>query len=192
MISLSRSGFAALGIPEECQPADPVFQSGARYGQDDPMIGWGYSASPPGLDDHLAPGADALIILAHNDEAKLNAAWQDLCAEIEGFADVACDADLEGGRPEPGHLLWMGAETGEEMHRGVKPGGKPVGAHLRKLVETTNLKGSTGLLLAEAVAGALKEYGAFKISPVEDPLYAGAEGALALAQDMPEEYWEDM
>ena len=27
---------------------------------------------------------------------------------------------------------------------------------------------------------------------VDDPLYAGAEGALALAEDMPEEYWEDM
>ena len=44
----------------------------------------------------------------------------------------------------------------------------------------------------EAVAEALKEYGSFTITPVDDPLYAGAEGALALAQDMPEEYWEDM
>ena len=46
--------------------------------------------------------------------------------------------------------------------------------------------------MSEAVADALKEYGTFKITPVDDPLYAGAEGALALAQDMPEEYWEDM
>ena len=46
--------------------------------------------------------------------------------------------------------------------------------------------------MAEAVAEALKEYGSFTITPVDDPLYVGAEGALALAQDMPEEYWEDM
>lgn len=46
--------------------------------------------------------------------------------------------------------------------------------------------------MADAVARALSEYGTFKITPVDDPLYAGAEGALALAQDMPEEYWEDM
>ena len=46
--------------------------------------------------------------------------------------------------------------------------------------------------MGEALAEALREYGAFKITSVADPLYAGAEGALALAQDMPEEYWEDM
>jgi hypothetical protein len=26
---------------------------------------------------------------------------------------------------------------------------------------------------------------------VEDPLFAGADGCLALAKDMPAEYWED-
>ncbi len=46
--------------------------------------------------------------------------------------------------------------------------------------------------IADGLAAALAEYGTFKIAPVDDPLYAGAEGALALAQDMPEEYWEDM
>ena len=46
--------------------------------------------------------------------------------------------------------------------------------------------------IAEALEAELKEYGSFKITPVDDPLYAGAEGALALAQDMPEEYWENM
>ena len=39
---------------------------------------------------------------------------------------------------------------------------------------------------------ALSEYGSFKITTVDDPLFAGADGALALAKDMPEEYWEDM
>lgn len=46
--------------------------------------------------------------------------------------------------------------------------------------------------MSDALSDALKEYGTFKITPVDDALYAGAEGALALAQDMPEEYWEAM
>jgi rod shape-determining protein MreB and related proteins len=46
--------------------------------------------------------------------------------------------------------------------------------------------------IAEAIEGGLKPYGAFRVTPVEDPLFAGADGALALAQDMPEEYWEEM
>lgn len=46
--------------------------------------------------------------------------------------------------------------------------------------------------IADALCEALHEYGTFKITTVDDPLYAGALGALELAQDMPEEYWEDM
>lgn len=44
----------------------------------------------------------------------------------------------------------------------------------------------------KALEDALTEYGTFKISKVKDPLFAGADGALALAKDMPEEYWEEM
>lgn len=46
--------------------------------------------------------------------------------------------------------------------------------------------------ISKALEDSLSEYGKFKISTVDDPLFAGADGALALAQDMPEEYWEDM
>lgn len=46
--------------------------------------------------------------------------------------------------------------------------------------------------LDKALEDALSEYGSFKLTAVSDPLFAGADGALALAQDMPEEYWEDM
>lgn len=44
----------------------------------------------------------------------------------------------------------------------------------------------------KALEEELSEYGKFRISIVKDPLFAGADGALALAKDMPEEYWEDM
>ena len=46
--------------------------------------------------------------------------------------------------------------------------------------------------IAEALEDALKEYGPVRVRVVDDPLFAGAEGALALAQDMPDEFWEDM
>ena len=46
--------------------------------------------------------------------------------------------------------------------------------------------------IAAELEHAFREYGSFKVSVVEDPLFAGADGALALAQDMPEEYWEEM
>ena len=46
--------------------------------------------------------------------------------------------------------------------------------------------------MASAIESALKEYGPCKVEAVANPLYMGADGALALAQDMPEEYWEDM
>jgi rod shape-determining protein MreB len=37
---------------------------------------------------------------------------------------------------------------------------------------------------------ALGELGGGRVSKVEEPLYAGANGALKIAHDMPEEYWE--
>lgn len=43
-----------------------------------------------------------------------------------------------------------------------------------------------------AVQNALKEYGPCKVTCVEDPLFAGAMGALKLSQDMPSSYWENL
>ena len=46
--------------------------------------------------------------------------------------------------------------------------------------------------MAKAIENALNEDGPCKVTTVSDPVYASADGALALAQDMPEEYWEDL
>ena len=43
--------------------------------------------------------------------------------------------------------------------------------------------------LAEEVRSNLTEFGSCRVSTVEDPIYAGAYGALKLAQDMPESEW---
>jgi len=39
---------------------------------------------------------------------------------------------------------------------------------------------------------ATKEFASCKFSRVEDPLYAGADGALGLSEDMPAKYWENI
>jgi rod shape-determining protein MreB len=46
--------------------------------------------------------------------------------------------------------------------------------------------------LAKHLENELKEDGSCKVSVVEDPVFAGADGALSLAKDMPDKYWEDM
>jgi rod shape-determining protein MreB len=46
--------------------------------------------------------------------------------------------------------------------------------------------------LSKAIEDALAEDGPCTVTVVEDPVYAGADGALALAKDMPEQYWQDL
>jgi rod shape-determining protein MreB len=46
--------------------------------------------------------------------------------------------------------------------------------------------------LAEYLEKVLSEYGEAKVAVVEDPLFGGSDGALALALDMPEDYWTEV
>lgn len=46
--------------------------------------------------------------------------------------------------------------------------------------------------IAKALEDSLNEFAPSKVSAVKDPIYAGADGALALAKDMPPEYWQDI
>lgn len=45
--------------------------------------------------------------------------------------------------------------------------------------------------LARYLERELGSYGPCKVKSVDDPLFAGADGCLALAKDMPPEYWEN-
>jgi len=45
--------------------------------------------------------------------------------------------------------------------------------------------------LGLAIEEALKEYGGAKVASIEEPQYAGSNGALKIALDMPEEYWKE-
>lgn len=46
--------------------------------------------------------------------------------------------------------------------------------------------------LSEFMKSGLKEYGSCQVQIVNDPLFAGAGGALALAQEMPASYWKKL
>ena len=46
--------------------------------------------------------------------------------------------------------------------------------------------------LAERIEAELSKTGPARVRTVDEPLYGGAQGALALAQDMPAEYWTDL
>ncbi|MCZ6794849.1 MAG: rod shape-determining protein [Planctomycetota bacterium] len=45
--------------------------------------------------------------------------------------------------------------------------------------------------LGLAIEEALQEYGGSKVTTVEEPQYAGSNGALKIALDMPEDYWKE-
>jgi len=45
--------------------------------------------------------------------------------------------------------------------------------------------------LGIAIERGLEEYGGGKVTTVEEPQYAGSNGALKIALDMPEEYWKE-
>jgi len=46
--------------------------------------------------------------------------------------------------------------------------------------------------LADHIETVLGEYGPAKVRLVEDPLFSGSNGALALAREMPDEYWTEL
>jgi len=46
--------------------------------------------------------------------------------------------------------------------------------------------------ISDFLKKALIEFGDVKITVVEDPFFAGAEGSLKLAQEMPKQYWEKL
>lgn len=63
-----------------------------------------------------------------------------------------------------------------------------------KIKNNIALAGGGSLIrgIAEYLQDALKEYGPCTVTCVTDPLFAGADGALRLAQDMPSKYWETL
>jgi rod shape-determining protein MreB len=82
----------------------------------------------------------------------------------------------------------------------------PIVEGIRKLVASFNpefqeklrhnilLSGGGGMMdgLNKRIEDAMKVIGGGRVTVVEEPLYAGADGALRLAMDMPGEYWQQL
>ncbi len=82
----------------------------------------------------------------------------------------------------------------------------PIVEGIRKLVSSFNpefqeklrhnilLSGGGGMMdgLNKRIEDAMKVIGGGRVTVVEEPLYAGADGALRLAMDMPGEYWQQL
>ena len=82
----------------------------------------------------------------------------------------------------------------------------PIVEGIRKLVSSFNpefqeklrnnilLSGGGGMLdgLNKRIEDDMKVIGGGRVTTVEEPLYAGADGALRLAMDMPGEYWQQL
>jgi len=82
----------------------------------------------------------------------------------------------------------------------------PIVEGIRRLVSSFNpefqeklrnnilLSGGGGMMdgLNKRIEDAMKAIGGGRVTTVEEPLYAGADGALRLAMDMPGEYWQQL
>lgn len=64
----------------------------------------------------------------------------------------------------------------------------------RRMLGNTVLAGGGSQIkgLDRLIEQAMEEYGGCKITKVHEPVYAGANGALKLAADMPEDYWQEI
>ncbi len=52
--------------------------------------------------------------------------------------------------------------------------------------------GSQIIGLDKAIERKLQQLGGGKVAKVTEPVYAGANGALSLAKDMPAEFWQQL
>jgi rod shape-determining protein MreB len=64
----------------------------------------------------------------------------------------------------------------------------------QRLRDNVLLAGGGGLMrgLNKRIEDAMQQIGGGKVTVVDEPLYAGANGALQLAMDMPSEYWQQL
>ncbi len=103
------------------------------------------------------------------------------------------------GKPTPHDIT-------QEMKQACEILINPIVEGIQKLVSSFNpefqerlrnnvlLSGGGGLMrgLNKRIEEAMQAIGGGKVSIVEEPLYAGANGALQLALDMPGEYWQQL
>lgn len=129
-----------------------------------------------------------------------------MCKQIkEGYGYVSdtkdkimVDLPVEG-KPTPHDLT-------QEVKMACEILVQPIVESIHKLIASFNpefqdrlrnnvlLAGGGGLMrgLNKRIEDAMQQIGGGKVTVVDEPLYAGANGALQLAMDMPSEYWQQL
>ena len=111
---------------------------------------------------------------------------------------IMVDLPVEG-KPTPHDLT-------QEVKQACEILVQPIVESIHKLIATFNpefqdrlrnnvlLAGGGGLMrgLNKRIEDAMQQIGGGKVTVVDEPLYAGANGALQLAMDMPAEYWQQL
>jgi rod shape-determining protein MreB len=129
-----------------------------------------------------------------------------MCKQIkEGYGYVSDTKDKimvdlpVDGKPTPHDLT-------QEVKQACEILVQPIVESIHKLIATFNpefqdrlrnnvlLAGGGGLMrgLNKRIEDAMQQIGGGKVTVVDEPLYAGANGALQLAMDMPSEYWQQL
>ncbi|HWE95524.1 MAG TPA: MamK family actin-like protein [Tepidisphaeraceae bacterium] len=143
------------------------------------------------------------LIMARYPRAQITV---NMCKSIkEGYGFVSDTKDRvivtfpEDGKPSPHDVT-------DEVKGASEILVAPIVEGIQKLVSSFNpefqerlrhnviLSGGGGLMrgLNKRIEDAMKEYGGARVTVVDEPLYAGANGALQLAIDMPGEYWQQL
>jgi rod shape-determining protein MreB len=165
----------------------------------------------PGEDDEISYpiAGDAVdaklyeLIMAKYPKAQLT---QNMCKQFkEGYGFVSDARDKVevmipvDGTPTP-HDITV------ELKQACEILINPIVEGIKKLVSSFNpefqeklrnnilLSGGGGMMdgLNKRIEDAMKAIGGGRVTVVEEPLYAGADGALRLAMDMPGEYWQQL
>ena len=153
--------------------------------------------------DSIDEAAAALIRKAHPDAQFTINMVRDAKERLSFINDVNDKAVIvwpnAEGRPTPYDIT----KELKEACRSIVPG---IVQGLRQLVSTFDAEFQRRMLQNVILAGGgsqlrgldrlieedLKQYGGGKVTKVQEPVYAGANGALKLATDMPEEYWKEI
>ncbi len=143
------------------------------------------------------------LIRSKYPEAQLNINMCKQFKETYGFVSDAKDT-IEVSLPVNGKPVMH--DITEELRQACSLLVKPIVDGIHKLVSTFDpefqeklrhnviLSGGGSQLdgLTKRVSDGLNAIGGGHVIRVDDPLYAGADGALKLAMDMPAEYWQEL
>jgi rod shape-determining protein MreB len=153
--------------------------------------------------DYVDNYAAELILKAHSG-AKFTVNMVRDAKERYSFVHDVNDKAIVTWPNENGHPTEF--DITDELREACRQLVPPIVLGLRKLVSTFDAEFQTRMLQNIILAGGgsqlrgldrlleddLKQYGGGRVTRVLEPVFAGSNGALKLAADMPDEYWQEV